>query len=201
MQSSNQLSHDDLVSNKIKVHEPFADFLGASPEECNFEVSLLEIVRFAGHACPSMVGAFIMAEAAAQLLFPEDGVVQRGSVLIEIPKDVEFAATGPISNVFSMIFGSWEKSGFGGLGGQHFRRRNLIRYNSTTVPDGYYRFTNISTGNAIDISYRPSGFNLPADYDTLSFPENWRTLTHFILKNRKACLNIAPISVPTLEIK
>lgn len=186
----NELSHSDLIGNKILIHEPFAKFLGASPEEFDFEISLLEVVRFAGHACPSMIGAFLMSEAATNALFPADKRVQRGNVMIEIPQNQEQGPTGPISNVFSMIFGSWESSGFGGLGGEHFRRKNLLKYNCSQVPSGHYRFTNIATGVSVDIAYRPSGFDLPPDYDQLSFPENWRVLTHALLLNRDKCLSV-----------
>ncbi len=41
-----------LETFKILLHEPFADFLLASAREINFEITLLEVVKFGGHACP-----------------------------------------------------------------------------------------------------------------------------------------------------
>lgn len=39
---------------KIKVHEPFAEFLNADPIMHSFEISFLDCYRMAGHACHSM---------------------------------------------------------------------------------------------------------------------------------------------------
>ncbi len=50
-----------------------------------------------------------------------------------------------------MIFGAWEKSGFGGLQGQ-FVRRGLLKYDSQLVSPGAFRFRNLKTGNIVDVS-------------------------------------------------
>lgn len=165
----------------IKVYEPFAEFLMAEKEEYEFSISLLDVVRFAGHACPAMVGAFLMSQRAIKELFPDTNTCVRGQVAIEIPTSVEEGATGPISNVFSMIFGAWEKSGFGGLQGK-FVRRNLLRYNSPNIPRGVFRFHNLLTGSHVDISYDPSKAEVPGAAE-MPFQKMWRIKIKTIFQN------------------
>jgi hypothetical protein len=163
----------DLAAHQIKIHEPFAKFLMSDSEEFDFTISLLDVVHFAGHACPAMVGAFFISQRAVQELFPETKTCIRGRVAIDIPSSVEQGATGPISNVFSMIFGSWEKSGFGGLKG-NFVRRGLLRYNADDVPQGVFRFRDLRTKAFVDISYDPSQAQIFADPAETPFQRIWR---------------------------
>ena len=53
----------------ITIHEPFAEFLMADQDEHEFKISLLDVVRFAGHACPAMVGAFLISQKAIKELY------------------------------------------------------------------------------------------------------------------------------------
>lgn len=169
------LTAEQMKKLTIKIYEPFADYLDATNDEVRFELSLLDIVRFSGHACPSMVGAFVVSQYAIEKLFPETGVCHRGDVSIELSSGPENGPTGPIGNVFSFIFGAWEKSGFGGLGGENFRRRNLLKYNSAEVPAGAFRFRRISNGKTIDVHYDPQKANVSLDPEW-SFQKRWRAL-------------------------
>ena len=56
---------------KIRVHEPFAEYLNSLPDMHSFDISLLDCYRMAGHACHAITGAFLMTEAAIERLFPE----------------------------------------------------------------------------------------------------------------------------------
>lgn len=172
------ITAEEMRSLAVKIHEPFAEFLAASPDEVAFELSLLDVVRFAGHACPAMVGAFLISRCAIENLFPDTGVCERGDVLIEVRRGPDEGATGPIANVFSYIFGAWEQTGFRGLGGEKFVRRNLLKFNSDRVPEGAYRFHRVSTGKTVDVYFDPSGAKVRMD-SSLPFQVQWRTkITH-----------------------
>ncbi len=177
----------DLEQFKIKIYEPFAEYLMADRDEFEFTISLLDVVRFAGHACPAMVGAFLISQRAINELFPNDQTCIRGQVAIELGTTVEQGATGPISNVFSMIFGSWEKSGFGGLGGK-FVRRDLLKYSSSDLPKGTFRFHNLSSGVKVDITYDPSNVELPPSFENLPFQKVWRKKISVILSDPEQVL-------------
>jgi hypothetical protein len=182
MNNFEKVSSKEFESFTIKVHEPFAEFLMADEDEYAYEISLLDVVHFAGHACPAMVGAFLICQRATKELFPETNICVRGQVSIEIPTSVTHGATGPISNVFSMIFGAWDKSGFGGLQGQ-FVRRGLLKYDSQLVSPGTFRFRNLKTGDIVDVSYDPSTVKVPDEVASLPFQKVWRYKIATILKS------------------
>lgn len=172
----------ELQNFAIDIFDPFAEFLLADQDEYRFKTSLLDVVRFAGHACPAMIGAFLISQRAVKEIFPETNICIRGQVLIEIPGSVTQGATGPISNVFSMIFGAWDQSGFGGLQGQ-FIRRGLLRYDVQGIPSGTFRFRNLVTGKAVDISYHPSKAQNPENAADVPFQKVWRHKIASILES------------------
>lgn len=182
MNNLKTITSAEFENFKITIHEPFAEFLMADEDEHKFEISLLDVVRFAGHACPSMIGAFLISQRAVKELFPDTHVCVRGQVAIEIPASVSQGATGPISNVFSFIFGAWERSGFGGLQGQ-FVRRGLLKYEAAGVSPGTFRFCNLKTGKTVDISYDPSKAQVPDEAASLPFQKVWRHKIATILES------------------
>lgn len=181
-----------MSKHSIAVYEPFAEFLLADPDEVRFRLSLLEIVRIAGHACPSMIGAFIIARKAIELLF-EDAVCIRGDLEVSTSSSADQGPIGPICNVFSFITGAFEKTGFGGLGGEKYVRRHLLRFKDAAVPMGAFRFKRISTGVTYDIYYKPSGLDVEIDTN-LSFQQQWRIKINAILENVETVLRIEKCS-------
>ncbi|MCM2282397.1 MAG: hypothetical protein NDI61_11195 [Bdellovibrionaceae bacterium] len=182
---------NDLAKHSILIYEPFSDFLRGDEAEKRFAITLLDVVRFAGHACPSMIGAFLMAQEAVQKLFPENGVCVRGDLAVDISSSATSGPTGPIANVFSYITGAWTDTGFGGLRG-HFARRGLLRFQSEDAPPGGYRFTRLSTGKSLDVSYDPSQVDVALD-PSLPFQTQWRAKITAILDNPQACVHSAPV--------
>jgi hypothetical protein len=185
------VNENDFKSRKISVYEPFSDFLLGTEEEKRFDLTLLDIVRFAGHACPSMVGAFLISQRVIKELFP-DGVCVRGEIEIDIPSAVTQGATGPISNVFGFIFGAWGETGFGGLKNQ-FVRRGLMRYSVPDVPAGAFRFRNVKTGACMDVFYNPNLAPLDSQ-DQEPFQLQWRRKIKSILEHQDAVLKIQVVS-------
>ncbi len=161
----------ELTKHKIKIHEPFAEFLSAGPDEIDFELSLLDVVRFAGHACPAMVGAFLMSKVATEQLF-SDGVCIRGDVRIDVRFGPAQGATGPIANVFGFITGAWSETGFGGFQGK-FLRRHLLKFSSEAAKANGYRFTRISSGEWVDLHYDQSKIQIDV-VENEPFQTTWR---------------------------
>lgn len=180
---------EDLKKYSIRVHEPFSEFLRGSQPEHSFEISLLDVVRFAGHACPSVVGAFLITKMAVEELFPGTGICERGDVAVELPFPPTAGATGPISNVFSFITGAWGETGFGGLQGK-FARRGLLKFAVHDVPEGSFRFTRLSTGKSVDVIYNPSQAAVALDPED-PFQIQWRKRIASILENPGVCMKIA----------
>lgn len=189
--SSSMMNENDFKSHKISVYEPFSNFLLGTEEEKSFDLTLLDVVRFAGHACPSMVGAFLISRRVIKELFPT-GVCVRGDVEIDIPSAATQGATGPISNVFGFIFGAWGDTGFGGLNGQ-FVRRGLVRYSVSDLPPGAFRFRNVKTGACIDAFYNP-GLAPFAPDEHEPFQLQWRRKIKSILEHPDLVLKIKIVS-------
>jgi len=113
----------------IRLRDPLAVALGVLSEDERFEYSYADVVRAAGHSCPTAAGAFRMAQLGLSALYPDaDDVPVRGDVSVRIggpPGETAFGVTG---RLLSLITGAAGEDGFGGLPGGFGRRRGLLRY-------------------------------------------------------------------------
>ena len=134
----------------IKVNDPLSQVLGAF-ENGEYEFSYLDVVKSAGHSCPTVAGAYIMTLEALKELYPDERAI-RGNVKVEFKESLEDGVAGVIGNVISQITGATDKSGFKGLQG-HFVRHSLMDFNSDINSSA--RFTRVDTGASVDIVYNP----------------------------------------------
>ena len=140
----------------IQLQDPLSDFLGAF-EEGKMEISYIECVKLAGHSCPTVAGAYLMALKGLEALYGEQ-LPQRGSIHVSMRDNEEEGVTGVICNVLSFIAGANGASGFKGLNG-NFSRNNLVSYN---VPmEDEVKLTRLDTDESVTLSYNPS--MIPAD--------------------------------------
>jgi len=137
--------------NNIELIDNLSILLGAS--EGKIEISYLEIVKMAGHSCPTVAGAYLMTLKALDKLYP-NSIPIRGNIKVKFKDDINLGVTGVISNVVSNITGACSNSGFKGLNG-NFSRNNLMSFNCNDV-DGIIRFTRIDNNKSIDINYNPN---------------------------------------------
>ncbi|MBA1433105.1 MAG: hypothetical protein FAF04_05840 [Epsilonproteobacteria bacterium] len=145
----------DTVAS-IQLQDPIADILGAF-EHGAYEISYLEVVKAAGHSCPTVAGAYLMVDAALKALYPNERAV-RGNIKVEFAESLEEGVAGVIGNVISHITGATDKSGFKGLGGK-FARHSLMHFDAEISSSA--RFTRINTQKSVDLFYDPS--SVPAD--------------------------------------
>lgn len=134
---------------RMVVHDALAEFLGASDGGL-LEYGYADVVRLAGHSCPTVAGAWLMACAALRALYP-DGPAERGDIEVTMYGGEDEGTTGVIAQVFTLLTGAAAKNGFHGLGGR-FRRHGLLRY----VPDGprpaIARVSRRDNGAAVEVS-------------------------------------------------
>jgi len=140
----------------IKLQDPIADILGAF-DKGEYKISYLEVVKAAGHSCPTVAGAYLMTAAALKALYGDERAV-RGNVKVEFAESLEEGVAGVIGNVVSHITGATDKSGFKGLGGK-FARHSLMHFD--TDINSSARFTRVNTQKSVDVFYDPS--SVPAD--------------------------------------
>jgi len=108
---------------RITVRDPLARFLGAADDGV-IEYAYADVVKLAGHSCPTVASAYVMTRAALAALYP-DALPERGGIRVELRDDLLEGATGVIANVASFLTGATHDTGFKGIGGQ-FDRRNLL---------------------------------------------------------------------------
>lgn len=135
----------------IKVKDPLSQVLGAF-EMGEYEFSYLDVVKSAGHSCPTVAGAYIITLEALKALYPNQRAV-RGNIKVEFEESLGEGVAGVISNVISQITGATDKSGFKGLQGQ-FARHSLMSFDKD-ISNASARFTRLDNGKAISVTYNP----------------------------------------------
>jgi len=135
------------VAPVVRVRDPLADFLGAARDGL-LEYRYVDVVRFAGHSCPTVASAFLATRAALRALYPET-LPRRGEVRVELRDAVDEGVTGVIGSVAGLLTGAAGAGGFHGIGGR-FGRQDLLAFG---VPmRSQLRFTRQDTGAAVGVS-------------------------------------------------
>lgn len=132
---------------RVAVRDPLARFLGAAADGV-IEYQYADVVKLAGHSCPTVASAYLMTRSALQALYP-DALPVRGEIRVELRDDRTAGVTGVIANVASFLTGATHDTGFKGIGG-HFDRRNLLFF-GVGIP-GQIRFTRVDSGAAVTVS-------------------------------------------------
>jgi len=135
----------------IKLVDPLAKTLGAFYDGC-YEVSFLEVVKAAGHSCPTVAGAYLVTLEGLKALYGEARAV-RGEVRVEFREHAEDGVAGVIGNVVSHITGATETSGFKGLSGK-FARHSLMSFEAPISSS--IRLTRVDNKASVDVYYDPS---------------------------------------------
>lgn len=134
----------------IKLVDPLADFLGAL-EGGFVEFSYLDIVKSAGHSCPTVAGAYLMALYGLKALYKEELPI-RGEITVEIKGSSQEGVNGVIANVLTQITGATQSFGFKGIAG-NFSRDDLLSFKNEMQAD--LRLTNKITLQSVEIRYDP----------------------------------------------
>ncbi len=135
----------------ITLYDPLSELLG-SYDKGNLTFEYREIVKLAGHSCPTVAGAWLMTLRALEALYP-DGMPVRGEIEVWFKEDEQEGVAGVIGNVISNITGATEHSGFKGLGGK-FARHSLMRFHAPIESSA--RFIRTDSGKGVDVRYDPS---------------------------------------------
>lgn len=138
----------------IKLQDQLSIFLGAF-ENGEIEFSYVDIVKAAGHSCPTVLGAYLMTREALKSLF-QDELPKRGEIKVEFKELATDGVAGVIANVITNITGSTTNYGFKGIAG-NFDRRHLMFFEREI--NGNARFTRRDTGKSVDVVYNPSSIS------------------------------------------
>lgn len=135
----------------IETFDPLAEILGAMRDGL-ITYQYVDMVKLAGHSCPTVSGAWLMSKMGLQKLYGEDLPV-RGNIKVEMRGALDEGVEGVIGSCIGLITGASNEGGFKGLGGK-MGRDNRLFYG---VPmEGEVRMTRLDNGNSVEMSYNPS---------------------------------------------
>lgn len=129
----------------ITLYDPLAELLGAA-EGGLIEYCFADAVKLAGHACPTVAGAWLAGCGGLQALY-DDAMPERGKIRVDFGEALESGVAGVIGSVLGLLTGAAGSGGFAGLGGRH-RRRGLLHFGVAGV--GHLRLTRLDNGRQVD---------------------------------------------------
>lgn len=187
----------------IKVKDPLSAVLGAFSMG-EYEFNYLDVVKSAGHSCPTVAGAYLITAEALKALYPGE-VAIRGNIKVEFKESLEDGVAGVISNVVSQITGATDKSGFKGLAGK-FARHSLMSFDANINSSA--RFTRVDNGKSVDVIYDPSSVmpspnmqplmqkmmgGTPQPSEIKEFGELWQDRVKRIFKNTQSVVKVVEV--------
>ncbi len=195
------LFYDEIET--IVLEDKLSTFLGAF-EDGLIEFSYLDVVKTAGHSCPTVLGAYLCTKAGLKALY-KDEMPLRGDIKVEFKEECTDGVSGVIANVITDITGSTTNYGFKGIAGT-FDRRHLMFFQreiSSSV-----RFTRRDTGFSVDVYYDPSSVSPEANMsplmqkcvsktaskeESLEFGILWQKRVENISKNEKNVIKVLEV--------
>jgi hypothetical protein len=148
---------EDLAAagGTIRLREPLAAFLGALAPAETVAYTFADVVKLAGHACPTTAAAFVACRAGLSALYP-DAVPVRGDVTVTVDGGAVDGSLGVTALVFQLLTGAAPATGFKGLGGR-YRRKDLLAFDPAAAgSEGVsLRLERTDTGRAVRLRILP----------------------------------------------
>lgn len=135
----------------IRLYDPLAHTLGAA-ENGIFEYSYQDVVKLAGHSCPTVAGAYLMCLEGLKTLYKNDTPL-RGGVRVRIKGKLGKEVFGVIASVATLITGAAGEGGFAGLG-RDYCRKGLLSFDEQLEFD--MTIERVDDGSSVGVIYDPS---------------------------------------------
>jgi len=139
----------------IRVREPLAETLGAVPAGGELAYSFTDLVKLAGHACPTMAGAWLACQAALGALHGDETPV-RGNIAVTVYGGPDEGTYGVMAAAFTLLTGAAPATGFKGIG-PRFKRKDLLTFTPQSPAPGWqcFEFRRLDTGRAVLVKFSP----------------------------------------------
>jgi len=191
----------------FRLFDPLGEFLGAF-EDGIVEIDYTDCVKLAGHSCPTVAGAYLMAWRGLGALFGVEELPTRSRIRVELKGPKEEGVTGVIGMVVAFICGAGDAGGFAGIG-PAFSRRGLLHYGVDNV-EGDLRLIHLDNGRSVTLRLDTSavaaspemmplmqkalrGEALPAERQ--HFRELWQGRVETMLTTPRLWEKIAPVTL------
>lgn len=135
----------------IKLQDNLANFLGAATDGV-LEYKYEDVVKLAGHSCPTVAGAYMMVIGALEALYGDE-LPERGNIAVAMRGRAGEGTVGVVANVFSFITGASGEGGFKGIAG-NFARNNKLAFGFDFPAEA--KFTRLDSGKSVFVEYDPS---------------------------------------------
>lgn len=143
----------------IILRDRLAQFLGAADGGV-IEYHYADVVKLAGHSCPTVAGAYLMTSRVLNALYGDD-MPERGEIRVDFRESQSHGVVGVTASVIGMLTGAAGIGGFKGLAG-NFSRRGLLRFESLDNDlGGEVRFTRMDNGDSLSAALQLA--HIPAD--------------------------------------
>jgi len=151
------------LGESVRIREPLAATLGALGDGDELLYSFADVVKLAGHACPTTASAYVGCREALAALYPGETPV-RGEVAVTVYGSPEEGSLGVTAQVFTLLTGAAPSTGFKGLGSR-FRRKDLLTYDPTKPDAGAVciGLRRTDTGKSVLLKLRPARIPFPPD--------------------------------------
>jgi len=134
----------------LTLRDPLADILGAATKGI-IEYRYVDAVKLAGHSCPTVAGAWLLASQGLAVLHP-DSLPVRGNLRVELRAPQDVGTSGVTGAVLGLITGAAGDGGFKGLGNRHVRR-NLLVFGADINAD--VRISRLDNNTAVLLDLHP----------------------------------------------
>jgi len=179
----NGVFRDSLKKVKpIRFREPLAETLGALKEPgAVLDYSFVDVVKMAGHACPTVSGAYLCCQLALEKLYGE-AIPVRGEIAITVYGEPDEGVYGVMAQVFSFLTGAAPATGFKGLG-PRFKRKDLLKFSKEVLdPEAMcFEFKRLDSGKAVLVKFYSNQVPFPAEKASqmgkLMHPVIWEAAT------------------------
>ncbi len=133
---------------RVTLRDPLAEFLGAARGGL-IEYRYADVVRLAGHSCPTVAGAYLMALHGLKALYG-DALPVRGDVEVFMRGAPGSGVTGVIASVVQLVTGAAGETGFPGAGSLAlYARKHLLAFGADV--DGVLGMRRRDTGQAVSV--------------------------------------------------
>ncbi|ELY86088.1 FmdE family protein [Natrinema altunense] len=151
----------DYDIDPIRLRDPAAEALAVLEPGDPIVITYADVVKAAGHSCPTAAGAYRIAKAGLEALYPGDELPVRGDVEVLAGGPQDDPAYGVTARLLSYVTGAAGEDGFAGLAGGHGGRKNLLHYGAIGTDGIVFEFTRTDTDETVRVTYHvadvPSG--------------------------------------------
>lgn len=136
----------------IRIRDPVAEALTVLEPGEPFVITYADVVKEAGHSCPTASGAFRIAQLGLDGLYPED-IPVRGDIDVTAGGPKDDPAYGVMSRIVSYVTGATEGDGFAGLAGGYGGRQDLLHFDDFEGAGPTFEFARTDTGDSVRVTY------------------------------------------------